>query len=89
MISNTDKVDEQVFVEYLPLKSIEVKVTEVMLVETAPQEDKSKSLSSVENWMTPYLDYLKHGILPQSKQEAKILMYRAANVVFDLIKTSG
>ena len=29
--------------------------------------------------MTPYLDYLKHGILPQDKKEAKSLMFRVAN----------
>ena len=35
-ISNPDKIDERVFVEFLPLKSTDVKMTEVMPVETAP-----------------------------------------------------
>ena len=29
--------------------------------------------------MTPYLDYLKYGILPQDKKDAKSLMFRDAN----------
>ena len=29
--------------------------------------------------MTPFLDYLKHGILSINKKEAKSLMYKAAN----------
>ena len=62
-IPNPDRVDERVFVEFLPLKSTEVKVTEVMPIEIAPQEDRLESSSLLESWMTPYLDYLKNIIL--------------------------
>ena len=39
-IPSLDNVDERVFVECLPLKATDVKMTEVMLVETAPVEDR-------------------------------------------------
>ena len=31
--------------------------------------------------MTPFLDYLKHGILPTYRKEAKSLMFRVANFI--------
>ena len=65
--------------EFLHLKSTYVKLAKVMPVETAPQEDRPKSSSYVVNWMTLYLDYLRHGILPEDKKEAKSLMFRATN----------
>ena len=78
-IPNPEKIDERVFVEFLPSKTTDAKMTEVMPVEVAQEEDRPESSSSTETWMTPYLDYLKHGILSQDKKEAKSLMFRAAN----------
>ena len=73
------------------MKSTDVKMTEVMLVETALRVDKLESSNSIENWMTPYLDYLKHGILPQDKKEAKSLMYLATNytLIDDILYKRG
>ena len=65
--------------EFFPLKSTEIKVIGVLLIDTTPQEDRTESLSSLETWITPYLDYLKSGILLQDEKEAKSLMYRATN----------
>ena len=65
--------------EFLPLKTTETKMTEVMPVEVAQEENRPECSSSTETWMTPLLDYLKHRILPQDKKEAKSLMFRAAN----------
>ena len=48
-ILNPDNVDEKVFVEFLPLKSTDMKMAEVMPVETASQEDRPDSPSSIEN----------------------------------------
>ena len=69
-IPNPDKIDERVFMEFLPLKTTDVKMTEVMPVEIVPEGS-----SSTQTWITPYLDYFKHGILPQDKKEAKSLMF--------------
>ena len=75
-ILSLNNVDETMFVEYLPLKSTDVKVAEVMPVQTAPVEGRPESSSSAtENWMTPYLDYLRDDILPADKKEAKSLMF--------------
>ena len=90
-IPNPEKIDERVFVEFLPSKTIEVNITEVMLVEIAQEEDRPESSTSMETWMTPYLDYLKHRILPQDKKEAKSLMFRAANytLIDDILYKRG
>ena len=79
------------FCEYLPLKSTELKVTEVLPVDTTPQGDMPESSSSEEIWMTLYLDYLKHEILPQRKKEAKSLMYHATNytLINDILYKQG
>ena len=75
-ILSLDNVDEGVFVEYLPTKYIDVKVTEVIPVKAALVEDRPETSSLVsENWMTPYLDYLQDGILLADKKEAKSLMF--------------
>ena len=47
-IPNSDKLDERVFVEYLPLKSTEVKVTKVMPVDIDLPEDRPESSSLAE-----------------------------------------
>ena len=44
-IPNPDNVDERVFVEFLPSKSTDVKLIEVMPVETALQEDRPENLN--------------------------------------------
>ena len=90
-IPNPEKIDERVFVEFLPSKTTETKMTEVMPVEVAQEEDRPESSTSTETWMTPYLDYLKHGILPQDKKEAKSLMFRAANytLIDDILYKRG
>ena len=70
--------------EFLPTKSTDLKVAEVLPVETIPQNDAPKSSNAQtdwSNWMTPFLDYLNHGILPADWKEAKSLMFRAANFI--------
>ena len=45
-----------------------------------PKVDMPEASSSVSgDWMTPFLDYLRDGVLPTDKKEAKSLMFRAAN----------
>ena len=79
-IPSPDNVDERVFVEYLPTKSTDVKVTEVLPIQNVPGVDMPETSSLVlGDWMTPFLDYLKDGVLPTDKKEAKSLMFRAAN----------
>ena len=41
--------------------------------------------------MTPFLDYLKDGVLPTDKKEAKSLMFRAANytLIDDILYKQG
>ncbi|XP_043812740.1 uncharacterized protein LOC110608389 [Manihot esculenta] len=49
---------------------------------SAPAFDKGNAIMEVEegrNWMTPYLDYLERGKLPEDKVEAKKIAARAAN----------
>ena len=55
-----------------------------MPVEAVPQGEVPESSSAQtgrDSWMTPFLDYMRHGILPIERKEAKSLMYKAANVI--------
>ena len=76
-IPNLKKFEEQILVEFLPIKSTDLKMIEVLPVQTVPYEEILESFAvqvSWDNWMTPFLDYLKHGILPTDKKEAKSLI---------------
>ncbi|XP_074347023.1 uncharacterized protein LOC141685843 [Apium graveolens] len=46
----------------------------------APSTDRHEVLcvSSLENWMTPYIAYLKDGTLPEDQNKARYLKYKAA-----------
>ncbi|XP_074323812.1 uncharacterized protein LOC141660721 [Apium graveolens] len=46
----------------------------------APSTDRPEVLcvSSPENWMTPYIAYLKDGTLPEDQNKARYLKYKAA-----------
>ena len=83
-ISNHEKFEERIFVEFLPMKSTDLKAAEVPPVEAIPQNDVPESSNaqiSRNSWMTPLLDYLRHGILSTDRKEAKSLMFRVANFI--------
>ena len=83
-IPNPEKFKDRIFMEFLPTKSTDLKVDEILPIETIPQNDAPESSSAQTdqfNWMTPFLDYLNHGILPADRKEAKSLMFRAANFI--------
>ena len=70
--------------EFLPTKSIDLKTIEVLLVEVVPRDEIPESSSAQigrNSWMTPFLDYLRHGTLSTDRKEAKSLMYKAANFI--------
>ena len=84
VISNPEKFEERIFVEFLPKKSTYLKAAEVLPVEAIPHNDIPESSSAQigwNSWMTPFLDYLRHGILPTDRKEAKSLMYKVANFI--------
>ena len=58
--------DEGLFLEVLTEKSITKKVQEALPIEEGPRQ---------QSWMDPILKYLKEGILPEDKKEAKSLMF--------------
>ena len=83
-ISNPEKFEERVFVEFLPKKSTDLKAVEVLLVKAIPHNDIPESSSAQtgwNSWMTPFLYYLRHRILPTDRKEAKSLMFRATNFI--------
>ena len=83
-IPNPKKFEERIFVEFLPMKSTDLKIAEVLPVEAIPQNDvpeNSNTQTDRTSWMTPFLDYLKHGIFPADRKEAKILRFRVANFI--------
>ena len=58
-ISNPEKFDERVFVEYLLQKLRDLKMIEIMPIEIAPQEDIPNCLNAQtdwDSWMTSFLD---------------------------------
>ena len=82
LIPHSDKQDEGLFLEVLAEKSINKKVQEALPIEAGPQQ---------QSWMDPILKYLKEGVLPEDKKEAKSLMFRAANytIINDMLYKRG
>ena len=81
-IPNPENFEERIFMEFLPKKSTDLKIVEVLPVEAIPQDDIPESSSAQigrNSWMTLFLDYLRHRILPTDRKKAKSLMYKAAN----------
>ena len=74
--------DEGLILEVLTEKSITKKVQEALPIEEGPQQ---------QSWMDPILKYLKEGVLPENKREAKSLMFRAANytIINDMLCKRG
>ena len=70
--------------EFLPIKSTDLKTIEILPVEAVLQGEVPESSSAQigwDSWMTSFLDYLKHGILLSERKEAKSQMYKAANYI--------
>ena len=67
---NPEEKEKKVLVEYLPQPSTETKSDEVLETHLGTPEPC---------WMDPILAYLRDGVLPADKKEARRILYRAAN----------
>ena len=67
---NPKEKEKKVLVEYLPQPSTEEKNDEVLEVHLGAPEPY---------WMDPILAYLRDGVLPVDKKEARRILYQAAN----------
>ena len=67
---NPEEREKKVLVKYLPQPSTEAKNDEVLETYLGTTEPY---------WMDPILAYLRDGVLPPDKKEARRILYQAAN----------